>query len=215
MGKFDKQIVCVHVKDLLGEQYFQGFVPSSSTFNDRIKRFSHARRRGDVEEDPAVKQLIGYALIVHPSSQTVFAFQRSADAAKYGEARLYGKWSWGVGGHTDQVDGVNEQVMEALRRELAEEVGLKEGYGLELLGYINDDRETVGKVHFGVLYLVKVDNRDIKPVDGELAHGRFMAIDELRSVLASPDCAVETWSAIALEPLAAVLAGKAPQSKAF
>lgn len=162
-----------------------------------------------------MKQLIGYALIVHVPSKRVFAFQRSADAAKYRETRLYGKWSWGVGGHTDAVEGVNEQVEEALRRELAEEVGLADGYALRLLGFINHDRDPVGRVHFGVLYLVEVEDATLRPTDGELAHGRFMGIDELRSVLASPDCDVETWSAIALEPLAAVLEGKEPRRKAF
>lgn len=215
MGKFDKQIVCVNTADLLGKEFFRGFMPASSVFGERILKHSHSRRRGDVEEDPSVKQLIAYALVVHPATKTVFAFQRSADAAKYAEKRLHGKWSWGVGGHSEMVEGVNEPVETALRRELAEEVGLTDGYELELLGFINDDRDSVSMVHFGVLYLAKVKKPDLKPADGELAHGSFLSIDELRKIDRSPDCTVESWSQIALEPLAAVLDGRKPQPKAF
>jgi predicted NUDIX family phosphoesterase len=207
MGKFDKQIVCVNAKDLLGDDRFDGF-SSDSKFLARIKRHKHTRRRGDVEEDTTVKQLIGYALIVHPETKTVFAFQRSSDASKYAEKRLHGNWSWGVGGHTEAVDGDDEPVTAALRRELSEEVGLDGGYELETLGFINDDTDAIGSVHFGVLYLVKVKDRGIKPADGELAHGEFLPIGKLRGIALSPDCTVENWSKIALEPLASFLGGR-------
>ncbi|MEK6823092.1 MAG: NUDIX domain-containing protein [Nanoarchaeota archaeon] len=216
MSKFDKQIVCVNTADLLEGQYFQGFMPAShKAYAERICAHMHGRRRGDVEEDPSVKQLVGYALVVHPNSKTVFGFQRSADQTKYSEKRLHGKWSWGVGGHIESIDTGADPVAAGLRRELAEEGGLTDGYTLELLGYINDDRDPIGKVHFGVLYLVKVDKADLHPADGELASGDFLTIDELREVAASPDCTVEGWSHIALEPCAAVLSGKPAQPKSF
>ena len=125
MSKFDKQIVCVNTKELLGKDYFQGFAPASEKhYWQRIMDCMHARRRGDVEEDPTVKQVIGYAMVVHMPSKTVLAYQRSTDATKYTETRAYGNWSWGVGGHMEMVDTGTDPVTASLRRELAEDFGL-------------------------------------------------------------------------------------------
>lgn len=207
MGKMDTQIVCVNRSDLFTNDHFNGFMPADkAVFQARIDKVAHARRRGDVEEDAAVKQLIGYAVLVHRPTKTVFAFQRSADPSKYSETRLHGKWCWGVGGHTEATEDGIEAVETALRRELKEEVGVEAGYALTLLGFINDDNDAVGSVHFGLLYAVEMDSQVIGVGDGEIAHGSFVPIGRLNAIVAAPQANVESWSRIALGPLARLLA---------
>jgi len=213
MSKFDKQILCIKRDVLFKGDQFEGFSPDPGTpFAARIKQGTHSRRRGDVEEDPSEKQLIGYALIVHRPTSRVYAFRRSSDASKYTEKRLHGNWSWGIGGHTEPADAGADPVETALRRELSEEVGLHEGYRLRKLGYINHEQDAVSQVHVGILYLVEVEHDRIHPADGELAHGSFCDLAKLRDILASPDCTVEQWSRIALEPLTDVLLGRQPKA---
>jgi predicted NUDIX family phosphoesterase len=210
MGKMDAQIVCINRKDLFNNDQFNGFMPADkAAFEARIVAAAHAQRRGDVEEDASVKQLIGYAVLVHRETNTVFAFQRSADPAKYSEKRLHGKWCWGVGGHTEATEDGIEAVEAALRRELKEEVGVASGYSLSLLGFINDDNDAVGSVHFGLLYAVEMESPAIGAGDGEIAHGSFVPIDRLGDIVKAPDANVESWSRIAIVPLERLMGKRA------
>ena len=66
---------------------------------------------------------------------------------------------------------------------------------------INDDSNDVGKVHFGVLYVVETNSEIVTPKDSEIDNGRLRTIDELEKICSSSDFAVEEWSRISLEPL--------------
>jgi predicted NUDIX family phosphoesterase len=200
MGKMDKTIICVSRSDLFKGDEFQGFLPAKGApFPERLQRHRHGRRRGDVEEDASVKQLIGYAVIVHKPTASVYAFRRSTDPSRYSEKRAAGNWSWGVGGHTEATDEGGDPVANALRRELAEEVGLAGDYSMELLGFINDEQDSLGSVHFGLLYLVSVDNRDAVVTGDEFAEGGFVATSRLQELASSS--VVDGWSKIVLTPL--------------
>jgi len=203
MGKNDNQIIVVEKNILFNENYFNGFknhkdLDYESVILSNLKNM----RRGDAEEDPSHKQPIGYALIVNPKEKTAFAYQRSSKDHEYGEKRLQGKWSWGVGGHIDYSDNHHENpLLGSMLRELEEEIEIRgKVIGHNILGYINDDSNKVGKVHFGILYLIEVDG-NVNPKDSEMAHGKLMDINELEEICSSSDCEVETWSEIALNPL--------------
>ena len=204
-GKMAKDIMVVECMHLFNNETdrFEGFVPHNHlNYESRILDNLKYMVRGDAEEDPTHKQPIAYVLIVNPNTKKVFAYQRSKKDKEYTEKRLQGKWSWGVGGHIDKVDESNGNPIEvSMLRELSEEVHLPENISTKVLGYVNYDTDDVGKVHFGILYLVETNADEIKPKDSEMAHGKLMSLSELEEIINNPDCNVETWSEIAIQPL--------------
>ncbi|MBS3168804.1 2'-deoxycytidine 5'-triphosphate deaminase [Candidatus Woesearchaeota archaeon] len=76
--------------------------------------------RYDCEDDKKVLQLIPYVLI-YGRDETVLTYRRASSIKEYGDSRLFGKQSIGLGGHVTKLDGPN-YITGALERELSEEV---------------------------------------------------------------------------------------------
>ncbi|MBI2971515.1 MAG: NUDIX domain-containing protein [Candidatus Aenigmarchaeota archaeon] len=204
MNKFDKLIMVVKRQVLLADDHFDGFKPKDDIdFESRILKHHRYMKRGLAEHDPGHKQPIAYIIIVNPQTKKVFAYQRASHDSQYSEKRLQGKWSWGLGGHIDKIDGADDNPIRAsMRRELAEEAEVTVD-ALRVLGYINSDTDDVGKVHFGILYVIETRQGAVMPKAPEIDHGTFMSIDELQVLCATAD--VEDWSRIALGPLISYL----------
>ncbi len=203
MDKFEKKIMVVDRATLFADQYFQGFSPAEvMNYEQIVLDHYFYEKRGQVEVMPQYKQPIAYVVIVQKTTGQVFAYQRSSKEAHYNEKRLAGKWSWGIGGHIDKIDLDSENPIAAsLQRELSEEVEIAEYDPPRCIGYINDDTTEVGSVHFGLLYLVMTDCKQVRPRDGEIAWGGFLSIKELEEIAESNEAAVETWSLITITPL--------------
>lgn len=189
-------------KKLFDKDYFQGFEKHGKTdFEKKILDNFGYMRRGSVENDPNFKQPIAYVIIANKKSKRIFAYQRSADQ-NYTDKRLRGKWSWGIGGHIERIDEKSENpILASLGRELKEETSLNEKITPKVLGYINDDSNDVGKVHFGILYLVETDQNDIKLLGSEAQKCEMLSIEELDKICNSEEYSVEDWSKIALTTL--------------
>ena len=205
MNKFDKEIVVVPREKLFSNHYFQGFSTHGDgllDFESRILDNMVYMRRGDAETDPNFKQPIAYVLIVNPELKHVFTYQRANHEA-CGEERLRGKISWGTGGHIERIDGASNPIKASLDRELGEEVIINGSTNVKVLGYINDDSEDVGRVHFGVLYLVETDASVVLPRDPEIRFGSLIPIELLEILVDadSPKIKVEEWSKIAFQEL--------------
>jgi predicted NUDIX family phosphoesterase len=223
MGKEDI-IMVVKSERLFGDVYPdnipQGFLdPETYDFTPEINTHHEWMRRGHASEpdlggaevDNSYKQPIVYMVIVNPLIKKVFAYQRSATEG--GESRLAGNWTWGVGGHVDDTDKqegdeAHHVILRSSNRELDEEVEMITNTDPKFLfrGYINDDRDSVGAVHIGLLHIVETDANEINPRASEIATGRYMDLSELEdlykmSALPDSDISVEGWSGIALEPL--------------
>ncbi|MFH1212441.1 MAG: NUDIX domain-containing protein [Candidatus Woesearchaeota archaeon] len=185
------------------ERFFQGFSPASAVdFEAIILENAIYMKRGDAEGNPAFKQPIGYVLIRHSPTGRIYAYQRASKQAEYHETRLHGKWSWGVGGHIEECEaGEENPILASMLRELREEVGLSDAGDARILGYINNENDPVGEVHFGILYLVETAQADIRPADKESKTGGFKTVQELEEICASPELDVEGWSRIALDAL--------------
>jgi len=183
---------------------FQGF-SSGEDYQTRILENFEWIERNDAENNPEYKQPIAYLLITNPLTKKIFAYQRAKKDADYREKRLQGKWSWGVGGHIEMSDGKNP-IETSARRELIEEVSM-DGKILrfKILGYINDESNSVGKVHLGMLYLVETDSPEVRPKDSESEQGKLMDLNELEKICASEGVEVENWSRIALPELKRIL----------
>jgi len=185
---------------------FEGFQPHTSfDYETHILNNQSYGRRGNLEVDPTHKQPIPYVMVVNPRTKKVYAYQRSSAEEHAHESRLHGKWSWGVGGHVEQIDQTHKNpIRVCLEREvLREEVTIRGSVqNISVLGYVNNS-DPVGLVHFGILYVLETDADDVSPLDAEMKQGSMVPFSELDSICASPDCEVEAWSRIALEPLRA------------
>lgn len=203
-GKFAKEIMVVSRQFLFRGEEFQGFRPAREVDYEKIIVGEHTYMiRGAAENNPGFKQPIAYSMIVNKDLKTVFAFKRASRDKDYVESRLQGKWSWGVGGHIERCDiATGENVIIKSRlRELGEEVDIQGSVEPRVLGYINDETNPVGQVHFGVLYAIVTDARVVEPKDPEIAKGKMEDIGQLEILIATPEVTVENWSQIAFEPL--------------
>lgn len=196
MSKWDEQILVVNRKDLFNneENDFYGFL---SKEDGKVKKIFdtfvsyEVKRRGDMEEDPTYKQLIGYVVLRDKESRDILVYRRLTGG---GEARLHGKASVGIGGHMNEE--ADKTIYEMLKinaaRELNEEVGVEEQYALEnlhFIGLINDDKSEVGQVHVGVVYVCEVDKAQV-----EVKEDDTLVIKWTTSEEAKAEENYETWS---------------------
>ncbi|NBR04752.1 MAG: NUDIX domain-containing protein [Planctomycetes bacterium] len=141
------------------------------------------------ENDPNYKQLIPY--VVFKSPKGFFNYQRGKASS---ETRLRMLRSLGVGGHIEQEDGETDEnsYLKGLWRELKEEVGIAPSKNIKLLGFINDDTNEVGQVHFGIVHLYQIETSDLESQEHNLTDCRFSNMTELKESEES----YETWSRI-------------------
>ncbi|MEM5776826.1 MAG: NUDIX domain-containing protein [Candidatus Aenigmatarchaeota archaeon] len=193
MDKNEKLIMVIDREKLFAKKYFNGFLDAKQADYEKIilKNY-YFIKRGLAEKDYNKKQPIAYAIIT--KNKKIFAYQRASSTKEHGDERLQNKWSWGLGGHIEKTDEIGNPIKNSILRELDEEVGLKNPK-LSLIGYINDDSDDVGKVHFGLLYLIKT-YQDLKPISPELKQGEFLPISKIEEIAKIEQ--VESWSKIAL-----------------
>ncbi|MBI2578378.1 MAG: NUDIX domain-containing protein [Candidatus Aenigmarchaeota archaeon] len=182
-----EKIMVVPRKFLLKKD-FQGFIPyeGNEKLLEEIKRHAFFKNRDEVEEDPSLKQIIPYIIFIHGTR--VFMMQRLKNS---GEARLHNLYSIGVGGHIREEDGkISEIIGKALEREFFEEVRYRGRFSPKPLGFINDDSNDVGKVHFGVCYVVKGSSK-IAVREKDILEGKLVPLEGLKKHN------LENWSRIA------------------
>ncbi len=184
----------------------QGCVRLESELLQRIYQDGFFAERGAVEEDPSLKQIIPYALVTR--GRSTFTFRRTKGG---GEKRLFGRRSVGVGGHVNPVDA-DDVVLDALSRELHEELFLPDRWNARLVGLINDDETAVGSVHLGVVAVVDVGPGLVKVREMDTMTGGFLGQEELLSLHASQRDSFEGWSALLLDRLDEVLTWQPPVS---
>ena len=199
----ERTIMVIRREALLGERPFQGFSSASAyDYESLILRGYRYEPRACAEEDPSLKQPIAYCIIVNPRERTILAYRRAEREEDYAEKRLRGKWSMGVGGHIDPGDlDATNPIRSSMLRELGEEIRIEKTGEPRILGYINDDVDMVGKVHFGLLYRLDTEARTVEPATREIAEARMLPAEEWRKKLARDGALVEGWSRIAFPAL--------------
>lgn len=178
---------------LLPRESLQGFHGGAvNTYEERIRRHGEFRRRGEVEEDPSLKQIIPYLIIRHGGR--IFLFQRLRQS---GEERLRGLYSIGVGGHITRGDAVSAtDLLDAgLARELREELIVSGRWKARAVGVLNDDDNPVGRVHFGVVYVVETERSEVRVREEDRLSGHLATAAEVQ---ADRD-RMETWSQLILD----------------
>lgn len=151
--------------------------------------------RPQAETKPEWKQIIPYVVVQSREDSLIVTYRRVGS-----EKRLHDLWSVGIGGHInpeDQLsctDALDAVVKKGVSRELAEELGDSgNGYDLEFLGVINEERTEVGRVHFGLVFLVKTDAGDISRASEELADCGWMEKQQVKELK------LELWSELAMD----------------
>lgn len=200
MDKNDQLIMVVERNKLFRDFYFNGFCNYEKfDFEKVILDNYYFIKRGLAEKDFTKKQPIAYTIVV--KNKKVFVYQRPQSSKEHTDERLQHMFSWGIGGHIDKSDELGNPIINSLKRELKEEINLT-GQP-KIIGYINDDTNEIGKVHFGILYLLET-NKNVKPSSAELKTGKFMSLKNVENLVHS-NVKIETWSTISLSALKQIL----------
>lgn len=157
-----------------------------------------------------LKQPIPYGIVSshdNDGKYRFFVYERLTGGT---EARLHSKLSIGVGGHMNLLPADGESFMDVVQeegaRELEEElmfIGVggevdPRDYETEVIGLINDNSDDVGKVHLGLLYIIKTNPvHSVEVRETEQLKGQWMTVEELEAV----EDRLESWSQIALKAL--------------
>ncbi len=188
----EEQILVVPRAQLLAAPTREFTPLGAADYLARVRAHGTFRRRGEMEDDSSMKQIIPYLIVRHGTQ--LFLFQRTAAG---GEARLHGKFSIGVGGHINRsdVEGAADLVAAGLRRELDEELRIAGGWRARLVGVLNDDTNPVGQVHFGLVHVVEVASPDIAVRENDTLTGRLVDAAQVRDLYDR----METWSQLILD----------------
>jgi len=166
------------------------FVPGVPRFMPRSK----------AEADPAFKQLIPYVIMACNGRYLTYVRGKRA-----GETRLLKLRSIGIGGHINPVDADNsslfaylkENYLNAVEREVAEEVSVGAGHTDRIVALLNDDSNEVGSVHLGIVHYWILDAPNVTRREQMITQMTFMTPTELCNLRDK----METWSQLCLDGL--------------
>jgi len=146
--------------------------------------------RYDAELNFENRQIIPYCLV--KCGENYFITRRLE-----GDVRLTGKYSLGVGGHLERVDGTdNDYIKSGMMRELDEEISIKSSIkSIDLIGMICSNNTEVDSVHLGLVYVVDVAGLDVSVKETETLVGDWISKKDLLNF----EGELESWSKIAVE----------------
>ncbi len=201
MAKEDEQVLIIERKVLEDVGMFQGLTFDVERYLQAIFEPGRLRfvRRADAEDDPSLKQLIPYVLMTHAGK--VLSYVRGK---RSGESRLVAKRSLGIGGHINPVDEMplfgdfREAYLNAVKREVEEEVCVGAEHEDRVVAMINDDATEVGSVHLGVVHLWSLSAPRVERREQMITQLEFLDLDALQTQRE----AMETWSQLCLDYLA-------------
>jgi predicted NUDIX family phosphoesterase len=185
MNKDDELVLVVPSDKLFEKGVWQGLKTENLDYYlELIKNNCEFKRRGDVETDNGVQQVIPYILFSfgNPVNGTgkFFAYKY---LAKAGEQRLVNDdYQLGVGGHINKedVNDAKDVVETGMMREWEEEVDFKgKLISKKLVGIINDDSRPVEQVHLGLVYHFVGDSADIQIKETDKMTGKLSTVKEL------------------------------------
>lgn len=156
-----------------------------------LKRLGTFRPRPAAETDPSWKQVIPYVML--RDGDAIFLMRRTRAG---GDERLHDRYSIGIGGHINPAD---KDVAGALWREWCEEIEADFVPDFEPIGVLNDDDNSVGAVHLGLVFEAHAQGRPVAIRERDKLEGSFASWDEIAAV----GDKLETWSALLFDFLVA------------
>jgi predicted NUDIX family phosphoesterase len=115
------------------------------------------------------------------------------------EQRLKDKYTNGIGGHIRQEDIENTTLFQWAQREFAEEVCYQGNFTVKPIGLINDERDEVGRVHIGFVFLLEGDSDQIA-IRAEHKEGYLLSLEECKELYPL----MESWSQFVLDYLVVI-----------
>jgi predicted NUDIX family phosphoesterase len=198
----EEQVLVVERKVLERVGMFQGLALDvdrylGELFVPGVLRFMP---RPQAEADPAYKQLIPYVIMSHDGKYLSYVRGKRA-----GESRLLNLRSIGIGGHINPADDMplfnadfyETTYLNAVEREVAEEVAVETGHTDRIVALLNDDSNEVGSVHLGVVHHWILDSAAVAKREQMITQMAFMSPAELHQLRES----LETWSQLCLDKL--------------
>jgi predicted NUDIX family phosphoesterase len=149
-------------------------------------------KRDEAEYNFNHKQVIPYVTIRYCNDYLVLKRTK-----KQTEKRLHDKYSLGIGGHINPVSPEAEDniIMQGLYRELNEEISLHDPGELHFVGIINDESNSVSRVHLGLLYVLDVLSSGYQVLETELMTAQWVPKEKLSAYYPL----FETWSQIVFD----------------
>ena len=155
--------------------------------------------RAAAEEDPNHKQLIPYCIF--RCGDRILHYTRGKAG---GESRLHAKISVGVGGHVNPIDTDagrtgSDAYHAAVTREIEEELDLPEDHTHRIIALLNDESNSVGQVHLGIVHLIDLKSDAVASREDALLDLGFTPLADLNDSLFER---LETWSQFCIRHLA-------------
>jgi predicted NUDIX family phosphoesterase len=196
----EEQVLVVERKIFEIAGAFNGFAMDTQKYLDKlfVRGIPRFIPRPQAEKDPSFKQIIPYVIMTCQGKYLSYVRGKKA-----GETRLVAKRSIGIGGHINPVDWTlfsaepYKTYLEAVEREVAEEVSVEANHTDKIIALLNDDSNEVGQVHLGIVHLWTLDVPKVSRKEQMITQMDFMTLTELREVRD----AMETWSQICLDGL--------------
>lgn len=187
MAKED-ELVLVLQRDIVVPKPWSGIKSEGvDDFENLVRDHAEYKKRGDVEEDPSLKQLIPY--MVFRFQDRYWLMQRTA---KSGEERLHNLFTLGIGGHIRKEDLDGATIADWASREFQEEVDYKGIFKSKILGLLNDDSIPVNKVHIGCVMLLEGNTDNIAVRENHHQDGQLLTLEEVGQKYE----VLESWSQI-------------------
>jgi predicted NUDIX family phosphoesterase len=193
-----EDVLCVPRSTIFPDGAWHGLIARGL---ERVLRTVHAtseyRPRAEIEDDPALQQIIPYCVVHHPHDDTYLLTRRLRRSS---EKRLHHLYSLGIGGHVNPGEGEAEDpVVGGLRREWAEEIRCAAPARASLVAMLNDDSSPVSRVHLGLVFLVEPAEGTVEVREIEKLEGESLSLDAMRRHYLS----MESWSQLVFDDLVA------------
>src|SRR5689334_7705857 len=165
--------------DQLGNFHGLNFEPKKylDAFLSRGNNFFMPRHEAEI--NAAYKQIIPYALIAFEEKVAYYVRGKKA-----GEQRLVAKGSIGIGGHMNETDeslfAIDEKAYRAgVEREVNEEIKIGTRFEDRIVALLNDDTTDVGRVHLGIVHVLKLAEPNLEKREAMITGLRFLGKEEL------------------------------------
>lgn len=191
-----EKVAVIPRKKIFNGNYWTGFkkMDENSLFKLLIENLIFKKRSEKLEKDESYKQIIPYFIV--KKNNYFFASKRKTAGT---DKRAHGYDLIGFGGHLRKKD-IKGQMKDWLKREFDEEIYAEKINNINFYGVVNDDSDAVsgiGKVHFGLVFIVNVLGKVYLKEKNKFQTGKFYSTFQLKRKMGN----MESWSKIIIESL--------------
>ena len=173
---------------------YQSFAPAGLSVEKTILGSYTFLEREIAEQSFDFKQVIPYVVVTNTDNTRWLLSQRTSQQQ---ETRLHNKFSIGQGGHINNLDfgGGQSPIVNGMMREINEEFSLEDIRECVPFGLINDNSNEVGRVHFGLVYMLRVGSSKFHVAEQGKHIAQWATLEELEARYEQ----MEHWSQIVMD----------------